>query len=81
MNPDTPTATSWVLVHHPDGDPRNADNWTFRAHDEGGGYKVIQVFHNNDAWQDKYANGYHSVAQARTLWDQLVAKGAKRWIK
>jgi hypothetical protein len=71
------TITSWVLVHHPDGDPRNADNWTFRIHDENN----IQVFHNDDAWQDKYANGYYSVAQARTLWDQLVAKGAKRWMK
>lgn len=77
MNPDTPTVTSWVLVHHPDGDPRNAVNWTFRTYDENN----IQVFRNNDAWQDKYANGYHSVAQARTLWDQLVAKGAKRWMK
>ena len=72
------TVTSWVLVHHRDGDPPDfVDNWTFRTHDENN----IQVFHNNDAWQDKYANGYHSVAQARTLWDQLVAKGAKRWMK
>ena len=78
MSSDTPTVTSWVLVHHPDGDPRNADNWTFRTHDEGG---VIQVFHNNDAWQDDYANGYYTVAQARTLWNKLVAKGAKRWMK
>jgi len=71
------TVTSWVLVHHPDGDPRNADNWTFRTHDENN----IQVFHNNDAWQEDYANGYYSVAQARTLWNKLVDKGAKRWMK
>ena len=77
MNPDTPTVTSWVLVHHPDGDPRNADNWTFRTYDENN----IQVFRNNDAWQDKYANGYHPTAEARTLWDQLVSKGARRWTK
>ena len=76
MSSDTPTVTSWVLVHHPDGDPRNADNWTFRTLDG-----VIQVFHNNDVWQDKYANGYYTVAQARTLWNKLVAKGAKRWMK
>ena len=73
MNPDTPTVTSWVLVHLPDGDPRNADNWTFRTHDENN----IQVFHNNDVWQDKYANGYYPTAEARTPWNNLIHKGYK----
>jgi len=72
------TITSWVLVHLPDGDPPDfAVNWTFRTYDKNN----IQVFRNNDAWQEDYVNGYYSVAQARTLWNKLVDKGAKRWMK
>ncbi len=72
------SSSPWVLVLPRDGDPPDfAVNWTFRTYDKNN----IQVFRNNDAWQEDYINGYHSVAQARTLWDQLVAKGAKRWMK
>ena len=81
MNPDTPTVTSWVLVHHPDGDPPDfAVNWTFRTYDKNN----IQVFHNNNAWhawQEDYVNVYYPTAEARTLWNKLVAKGAKRRMK
>ena len=76
------TVTSWVLVHHPDGDPRNADNWTFRTnvsiHEMVTSDKNnIQVFHNDEVWQDKYANGYYPMAEARTLWNNLIHKGYK----
>ena len=62
------TVTSWTLVRLQNP---GRDTWTFRTYDENN----IQVFHNDDAWQDKYVNGYYSVAQARTLWNELVAKG------
>jgi len=69
------SVTSWTLVRlqNSDSDLDNSgrDTWTFRTYDENN----IQVFHNDDVWQDKYANGYYSVAQARTLWNELVAKG------
>ena len=68
------SVTSWTLVRLQN---TGRDTWTFRTYDEHN----IQVFHNNDAWQDKYANGYHPTAEARTLWNKLVAKGAKRWMK
>ncbi len=68
------SSSPWVLVLPRDGDPQSVDNWTFRAHDEGG---IIQVFHNDDAWQDKYANGYYPMAEARTLWNNLIHKGYK----
>ena len=68
------SSSPWVLVLPRDGDPQSVDNWTFRAHDEGG---IIQVFHNDDAWQDKYANGYYPTAEARTLWNNLIHKGYK----
>ena len=86
MSSDTPGVTSWTLTRPRDGRPLDIDNWTFRTnvsiHEMVTSDKNnIQVFHNDDAWQDKYANGYYSMRQARTLWDQLVAKGAKRWMK
>ena len=69
------SVTSWTLVRlqNSDSDLDNSgrDTWTFRTYDENN----IQVFHNDDVWQDKYVNGYYSVAQARTLWNELVAKG------
>ena len=73
------SVTSWTLAREirrqsqafGDLDNSGRDTWTFRTHDENN----IQVFHNNDAWQDKYANGYYPTAEARTLWDELVAKG------
>ena len=64
------TTTGWTLtcLHHPN---LGKDTWTFKKFDENN----IQVFHNNDVWQDKYANGYYPTAQARTLWHELLAKG------
>ena len=62
------TVTSWTLVRLQNP---GRDTWTFRTYDEHN----IQVFHNNDAWQDKYVNGHYPTAEARTLWDKLVAKG------
>jgi hypothetical protein len=60
--------TSWTLVRLQNP---GRDTWTFRTYDEHN----IQVFHNNDAWQDKYVNGYYPTAEARTLWYELLAKG------
>ena len=78
MNPDTdtPTVTSWTLVlRRPNaGNPPSKDTWTFRPTVSKNN---IQVFHNNDVWQDKYANGYYPKAEARTLWNNLIHKGYK----
>ena len=68
------SVTSWTLARDSsfgDLDNSGRDTWTFRTYDEHN----IQVFHNNDAWQDKYVNGHYPTAEARTLWDKLVAKG------
>jgi len=62
------SCNSWTLVRLQNP---GRDTWTFRTYDEHN----IQVFHNDDAWQDKYANGYYPTAQARILWHELLAKG------
>ena len=82
MNPDTPTVTSWILVRPRDGHRSGLDTWTFRTnvsiHEMVTSDKNnIQVFHNNDVWQDKYANGFYPTAEARTLWNKLIHKGYK----
>ena len=84
MSPDTPTVTSWTLVlRRPNaGNPPSKDIWTFRTtvsiHEMVTSDKNnIQVFHNDDVWQDKYANGYYPTAEARTLWNNLIHKGYK----
>ena len=82
MNPDTPGVTSWTLDRPRDGRPLDIDNWTFRTtvsiHEMVTSDKNnIQVFHNDEVWQDKYANGYYPTAEARTLWNNLIHKGYK----
>jgi hypothetical protein len=62
------SVTSWTLVRLQN---TGRDTWTFRTYDEHN----IQVFHNNDAWQDKWVNGYYPTAEARILWHELLAKG------
>jgi hypothetical protein len=71
MSPDTPTVTSWVLTRPRDGHRSGLDTWTFRTYDENN----IQVFRNNDAWQDDYVNGYYPTLQARDFWDEKIAEG------
>jgi len=78
MNPDTPTVTSWTLVRR----RSTVDTWTFRTpvsiHEMVNSDKNnIQIFHNDEVWQDKYANGYYPTAEARTLWNNLIHKGYK----
>jgi len=72
------TVTSWVLIRHrPNaGNPPSKDTWKFRTHDPHN----IQIFHNDDVWQDEYVNGYYPPAKARTLWNKLVDKGYKRQV-
>ena len=62
------SVTSWTLVQLQNP---GRDTWKFCTHDEHN----IQVFHNDDVWQDKYANGYYPTAEARTLWNKLADKG------
>ena len=68
------TVTSWVLVRHHSnaGNPPSKDNWKFCPTPDGNN---VQVFHNDDVWQDKYANGYYPTVEAREMWYNLVDKG------
>ena len=59
---------SWELVRHL---PPSKDTWKFCVFDENN----IQIFHNDVADNSKFANGLYRTAQARTKWDELVAKG------
>ena len=67
-NETTPDGESWELVRHL---PPSKDTWKFCVFDENN----IQIFHNDVADNSKFANGLYRTAQARTKWDELVAKG------
>jgi hypothetical protein len=82
MSPDTPTFTAWTLVLHPNHTGASKDIWTFRTtvsiHEMVTSDKNnIQVFRNGFEWQDDHVNGYYPMAEARTLWNNLIHKGYK----
>jgi hypothetical protein len=59
--------TSWVIAS-------GIDTWTFRTHD----HSNIQIFNNDDVFDEKYANGYFPTESARAVWNLLVSKGYKQ---